>query len=170
MRTGDAGRGTTGPSWSRTLLPLLAVLVTLVAGGCQLIRQATQTSPWPPTPRIEVSLGIYSGRTDPSWTLTAAESAELRRLLSSLPTTIGEPPQGGLGYHGFVLTTADAGRTDQTLVAYRGAIADVGSGSRTYLVDEDRAVERYLLDTGRTYLSAGEVNAVETDLTATTAD
>ena len=96
-----------------------------------------------------VALGIYSGRPDPSWVLTEAESAELDRLLGSLPSTVGEPPQGGLGYHGFMLGPADPGQGDRTLVAYRGTIADLGSGSRAYLVDVDRSVERYLLETGR---------------------
>ena len=102
--------------------------------------------------------------------MTEAESAELDRLLGSLPSNVGDPPAGGLGYHGFFLAPADAGQAGQTLVAYRGTIADLGSGSRTYLVDVDRVVERFLLDTGRSHLTTLEVNVVETDLTTTPAD
>jgi len=115
-----------------------------------------------------VTLGIYSGRPDPTWALTEAESAELCRLVSALPSTIGDPPQGGLGYHGFFLVPADTGKAERTLVAYRGTVADLGEGSGTYLVDVDRTVERYLLETGRSHLSAGEVEAVETDLATIT--
>ncbi len=125
---------------------------------------ATFTQASPPSSTTTVSLGLYSGRPDPSWTLTAAQSVELGRLIDSLPSAVGEPPQGGLGYHGFSIDAADAGGADRMLVAYRGAIATPGLGSRRYRQDAARTVERYLLDTGRPYLSAGEIDAVETDL------
>lgn len=117
-----------------------------------------------PTGAVTVSLGISSGRPDPSWALSEAQTAELARLTLSLPTEVGRPTEGGLGYHGSYVAPADAGGDAWTLVAYRGAIARPGSGPRVYLVDADRAVERYLLDTGRPHLSAGEISAVDTDL------
>jgi len=128
---------------------------------------ATFTQASAPSSTTTVSLGLYSGRPDPSWTLTDAQSAELGRLIDSLPSAVGEPPQGGLGYHGFSIGAADAGGADRMLVAYRGAIATLGSGSGPYRQDAARTVERYLLDTGRPYLSAGEIDAVETDLSTT---
>ena len=170
MRTSqvtDAGLGAARPPWS---MALLAVLIAMVVGGCQLLRVVGtgESAPMsiPPGSITNVSLGIYSGLPDPTWALTEAESAELDRLLESLPSTIGDPPLGGLGYHGFVLAPADVGEADDTLVAYRGTISDLGSGSDTYKVDVDRTVERYLLDTGRPYLSADEIDVVEIDLAA----
>ena len=110
-----------------------AILGTFGFVPVPAVSPAPATSPAParsivPGSITNVSLGIYSGRPDPSWALSEAESAELSRLLASLPSTVGEPPQGGLGYHGFVLAPADAGRADRTLVAYRGTIDDLGSG------------------------------------------
>lgn len=152
------------PPWS---MALVALLLAAVAGGCQLIRGvglAEPTASIVPGPVTNVSLGIYSGRPDPSWSLTEQESAEFGRLLGSLPSTVGEPPEGGLGYHGFFLTPSSIGQPGWTLVAFRGAIAAPGSGSRPYLVDRDRTVERYLLDSGRSHLTAEEIEAVESDL------
>ena len=138
-----------------------ATLQLLDASG-QVV--ATFTPAPATSPSLAVSLGLYSGRPDPSWTLTDAQSAELTRLLGSLPSAFGDPAEGGLGYHGFYIVPGEAGRADRTLVAYRGAVADLGSGSRPYRLDAKRTVERYLLETGRPYLSATEVEAVETDL------
>lgn len=117
-----------------------------------------------PGAAVTVSLGIYSGRSDPSWSLSEAQTAELRRLVDALPPATGEPPEGGLGYHGFSIAAATGAGETWTLVAYRGAVARPRSGPRVYLVDTDRTVERYLLDTGRAHLSGAEVSAVDTDL------
>ena len=169
LRVSNASRRAALQPWS---MAVLAVLVAMLVCGCQLIRLVGSAESTPasivPGPITNVSLGIYSGRPDPSWSLTEDESAELGRLVGALPSTVGDPPHGGLGYHGFVLTTS-GGPADGTLVAYRGAIADLGSGPRTYLVDVDRTVERYLLKSGRSHLTTGEVDAVETDLATATA-
>jgi hypothetical protein len=117
---------------------------------------------------VSVSLGIYSGRPDPSWPLTETQTAELGRLSGSLPSAVGEPPEGGLGYHGFTVVVTTAGGQARTLVAFRGTLAAPGVGRRVYLVDAGRTVERYLLDTGRPFLSATEVDAVDADLATDT--
>jgi hypothetical protein len=165
VSSAGAGRNAAPPPW---LVALLAVLVTMLIGGCELIRAVGAVGSAPPSilpgPVTTVSLGIYSGRPDPSWSLTEEESAELGRLLGSLPSVIGDPPEGGLGYHGFVLTSKHDGHANRTLVAYRGAVAELGSGTRTYLADAQRTVERFLLESGRSHLAASEVDAVENDL------
>lgn len=104
---------------------------------------------------VQVTLGIYSGRADPAWVLTAEETAVLDRIIAALPTVAGEPPAGGLGYHGFGIT-----RSDGTWTAYLGTLAVPAGDMATYRVDEERLVERYLLDTGRPHLDDEEVAAV----------
>ncbi len=104
-----------------------------------------------PTGPVRVVLGIYSGRPDPAWTLTDEQAAALDRALARLPRAVGEPPSGGLGYHGFTIIRA-AG----TLVAYHGAIAAPGNGPRALLSDPARNVERFLLETGVTHLAPAE--------------
>jgi hypothetical protein len=147
-------------------LALTVVLLATLAAGCQLITIVERriVADDELGPFAAVSLGIYSGRPDPSWPLTESQSAHLDELLAALPSKSGSPPEGGLGYHGFSLIPADRGPYDRELVAYRGTVGPVGSTTASYLLDVDRVVERFLLETGRPHLSAEEVAVVEADL------
>jgi hypothetical protein len=73
------------------------------------------------TEEVRVVLGIYSGRPDPEWTLTAEQVAVLDAEIAALPDVNGTPPAGSLGYHGFTVT-----RPGSSFVAYRGAVAPPG--------------------------------------------
>lgn len=117
-----------------------------------------------PLPSVTVTLGIYSGRPDPSWTLTDVQVAALVGRLASLPATTGSAPHGGLGYQGFSIVVRQPGQPDQTLVAFRGAVTGPGDAPGTYRGDPQRTVESALLETGRSHLAATEITVVETDL------
>jgi hypothetical protein len=137
------------PSSSSTPSPSVGPAVTLPAGDS-----------------VTVSLGIYSGRPDPSWTLSGAQVAELRRLIDELPSGAGEPAAGGLGYHGFTIAVADAGGDPLPVVAYHGEIAAAGDGVRPTWYDAGGSVERFLLLTGRRSLDPEETRVVAGDLDA----
>jgi hypothetical protein len=109
----------------------------------------------PPSQSARVSLLIYSGRIDPSWALTADETAKLADVVSALPVVRGEVPQGGLGYHGFAVQF-DQQRDGSILIvtAYAKTIAPAGGG--TFWRDDNGVVERFLLETGRPSLTAAE--------------
>ena len=146
---------------------LLVVVATLGCGNSPAVSPAaTGTASAAPSTSITTSLGIYSGRPDPSWDLTDAQVAQVVNTIEALPVTAGTPPQGGLGYHGFTIVRRSPGQADETLVAYRGTVAPLGSGTRTYRVDQGRTVERLLLDLGRSTLNPTEVAAVEGDFAA----
>lgn len=117
-----------------------------------------------PLPSVNVTLGIYSGRPDPSWELSDVQVAALVGQLASLPVENGTPPQGGLGYHGFSILVEQAGVTGEVLVAYRGAVTGPGDAPGSYRADPQRTVETALLGTGRSHLAANEISAVEADL------
>jgi hypothetical protein len=51
---------------------------------------------------VTLELDIYSGRPNPRWDLTEAETAHLHELLRNLPQS-GEAVELKLGYRGFVL-------------------------------------------------------------------
>ncbi len=109
---------------------------------------------------VQVTLGLYSGRPDPAWTLTNAEAAALDVALAGLAAKVGEPPAGGLGYHGFTIE-----RPDGTLVAFGGAVAPPGSGGRAYRDDPGRTIERLLLETARPHVAGNELAEVMGALT-----
>lgn len=115
-------------------------------------------------PSVTVSLGIYSGRPDPSWTLTDVQVAALVGQLASMPVANGTAPPGGLGYHGFSIVLQRAGQADQTVVAYRGAVTGPGDAPGTYGADPRRTIESALLETGRSHLTATDISVVEADL------
>jgi len=175
----------------RSVVTLVALVALFALGGCgaawSLFTNPTATSPMAtipaatfptaapgptmavsrsPAAQVTVSLGIYSGRPDPSWALDDAQAIDVVEAIAALPMTTGTPPEGGLGYHGFTIVMHRAGQTDETLVAYRASVAPPGTGPRAYRADPGRTVERLLLDTGRAKLTAMEISVVGSDLTA----
>jgi len=142
------------------LLALLSLLSLAGCGGSGTPTPSPSATAVPgtgsPAGWARVTLGIYSGRPDPTWMLTDAEAADLETALAALPGAVGEPPVGGLGYHGF---TVD--RPGISLVAFDGAVAPPGQGGRAYLVDPARTIERLLLETARTHVTGNELAAVE---------
>jgi hypothetical protein len=137
----------------------------VVIGAC-----ASATPAPSPTPAVElpasitVTLGIFSGRVDPSWDLTQAEVAQVVTAIAALPVASGTPPEGGLGYRGFSLLLGYSDQADKTLTAYRGVVAPPSAGVRSVYLDDGRTIERMLLDLGRPRLEAAVVRAVEADL------
>ena len=136
---------------------MVVALLALTLAGCS--RTTTQA-------HVTATLGIYSGRPDPSWDLTDAEASLVVGAISALPVGVGEPPVGGLGYHGFTLVIQRAGMAEETVVVFRGTIAPPGVGRRQYRVDAGRTVERLVLDAGRAHLTAAEIAAVAAELSA----
>ena len=108
-----------------------------------------------------MTLGIYSGRPDPTWTLTGSEAAAVERAIEALPETAGTPPEGGLGYHGFTVTSLG-----RTFTAYLGTVWAGGGGPGVLRSDPGRTVERLLLELGRTHLAPAEIAEVERSLAA----
>lgn len=106
--------------------------------------------------QVRVTLGLYSGRPDPEWTLTPEQVAVLDAEVAMLPGASGTPPSGGLGYHGFTVA-----RPGSTVIAYLGTVAAPSDGDRPYRLDAGHVIERLLLETGRSHLAPAEVAEVE---------
>ena len=130
-----------------------AALVVIALGLLSASGPMIPTGSVPPAgpPVAVVTLGVYSGRPDPSWTLTLAEAATLDTMLAAMVEVTETPPVGGLGYHGFTITT-----TTSTVVAYRGAVAAPGEGPRGMKSDPTRSIERFLLETSQRHVTPDE--------------
>ena len=101
---------------------------------------------------LRVELEIYSGRVNPSWAIDADAAAEFRRRLAALPTAASAPDTAeALGYRGLRVTGRADGAAE--IVVARGGVTvrRAASASGTFR-DDGRALERWLLDTGRAAL------------------
>jgi len=105
--------------------------------------------------RVQVVLGLYSGVPDPTWTLTTEQANELATALAALTMVNESAPTGGLGYHGFTIVTAGG-----TLVAYAGKVMSADSEPPYVLDDPDGTIERILLATAATHVTAEEFRVV----------
>ncbi len=137
---------------SRKLIAPLCLAIVVLLVGCSSQSASLGTTQLSPT---SIELGIYSGRSDPQWQLTAQQSRTLDQLIAALPTRSGSLASGGLGYHGFTIV-----RSGSTQVAYQGTVAPVDPKSDIYRVDATFSVERFLLDTGRGVLNDVEIAEV----------
>ena len=108
---------------------------------------------------VTVTLGIYSGLPDPTWALTTEQASQLAGVMAKLTKVDGALPPGGLGYHGFSIVGPSG-----TFVAFEGLVTSMGTDPPYFLDDPDRAVERFLLETGRSLLKPEEVSEVESAL------
>lgn len=73
---------------------LLIILVVLCLNCSSKEKQTAMT----------VELDVFSGRPNPTWTLSEKESTELLNLLKSLPAAKESNEEDGLGYRGFILS------------------------------------------------------------------
>jgi hypothetical protein len=51
----------------------------------------------------QIELDVFSGRPNPTWSLTSAEADALETRLADLPRAAGPVPEGTLGYRGFIV-------------------------------------------------------------------
>jgi len=113
--------------------------------------------------RVEVELDVYSGMPNPTWILTDAEAGSLVRKVAALPRASAAELSGKLGYRGFIVRVTQG--ADTRLIHIHAGIVHISKGATTdYAGDADRALERWLLETGQSHLESDIVETVERDL------
>ncbi|WP_338765990.1 hypothetical protein V7968_41695 [Nocardia vulneris] len=105
---------------------------------------------------IRVELDIRSGRPNPQWRLSSGDEAQLHGLIAAAPRAADGGSENDSEYQGFLAQLSEA----ETLRVQRGVIEIERDGERTYRTDADRAVERWLLATGRASLEPCDYQAV----------
>lgn len=103
-------------------------------------------------PQVEVEVDIFSGRPNPVWSLPEPEAAAFLEKLSALPKASARTLSGNLGYRGLVVRVTK-GPGAQVLAIQEGAVHVEQGGRTAFLEDEGRALERWLLQTGKPFLS-----------------
>jgi hypothetical protein len=111
----------------------------------------------------EVELDIFSGVPNPTWSLTDAEADSFMKQLAALPRTAPRQLSGKLGYRGFIVQCMLG--TDAWLVRLQNGIVHISQGgTNTYADDEQRLLERWLLNTGKPHLKAELFEIAEKEL------
>ena len=108
--------------------------------------------------KVEVEVDLFSGRPNPVWTLPEAEAAVLLQKLDALPAAPARALSGDLGYRG-LLVRVTGGPRERRLSIQQGVIRVEEDETPAFLEDDGRALERWLLQTGRPFLS-GELFAL----------
>jgi hypothetical protein len=101
--------------------------------------------------RCEVELDIFSGMPNPTWTLTNAEADSFVKQLDALRRASARELSGNLGYRGFIVQCTQGANT-QLIRIQNGTVHISKGGMNVYAYDEDRELERWLLNTGRPHL------------------
>jgi hypothetical protein len=101
--------------------------------------------------RVEVEFDIYSGMPNPTWLLTDAEADSFVKRLAAAPRTSATELSGNLGYRGFIVQVTQGADT-QLVRIQTGAVHMMQGATTVYGNDVDRALERWLLDTGKPHL------------------
>lgn len=101
--------------------------------------------------RCEVELDIFSGMPNPAWILTDAEADGFVKQLAALSRTSARELSGNLGYRGFIVQCTQG--ADTQLIRVQKGIAHISKGvTNVHACDENRQLERWLLNTGRPHL------------------
>ena len=109
------------------------------------------------------TLDVFSGRPNPTWMLTPAQTHELQSRIKSLAFTLRtEPDVPDLGYRG--VSVSISGKESAEVSVARGAIIVTQGGSVAKFEDTDRQLERWLVHTGDRQLSPDLLRMVESEL------
>ena len=101
--------------------------------------------------RVEVELDIFSGMPNPTWVLSSDEADRFLKQLAAAPRTSARELSGNLGYRGFIVHVTQG--ADTKLVRVQHGVVQTSEGDTTvYARDENRDLERWLLQTGKPHL------------------
>ena len=110
--------------------------------------------------RVEVELDIFSGMPNPTWVLTNAKADSFVNKLAAMSRTSSTELSGNLGYRGFIVQVTQGANTQ--LIHIQTGIVHISIGAtNVYVNDEDRELERWLLNTGKSLLKKELFQIVE---------
>ena len=109
---------------------------------------------------VTVEIDIFSGMPNPEWTLSEPDAAVFLDKLSGLQRLEARPRSSKLGYRGMAVRTGTGGG----MYVQRGVIERNVGATTTFLLDPERSLERWLIGTGRKFLSPAVLEAIDADL------
>ncbi|WP_157574544.1 hypothetical protein [Nocardia jejuensis] len=112
-----------------------------------------------PRDLVEVELDLGSSRPNPQWWLDTRAARRLLVAVDAAPHADASRVENDPGYRGLVVSVSDG----RIIRIRRGTIevtGETGVAEPIRRADPDRALERWLLDTGRTMIGDPEYAAV----------
>jgi hypothetical protein len=105
------------------------------------------------TAPVSVTVSVFSGRKDPEFSLTVAtEQDQLRTLLrAAAPHRLAQAPviKSVLGYRGIIVKNPAGVIGIPPYIAVHKGVIEVRAEKVSFFVDQDRKLERLLLDQAR---------------------
>lgn len=117
---------------------------------------------------FNVTLDVFSGRPNPTWTLTKEQAILFLNNISQIKPTnenIQNYPEKILGYRGFIvdqITNKDLPL--KRFEIYNGAIKVLSNSSSYLLKDKDFQIEKWLLQTAYNHIDKDTFNFVKEDI------
>jgi hypothetical protein len=112
--------------------------------------------------KVEVELDIFSGRPNPTWTLSDADGRFFLKLLDKLATTSTREFSGNLGYRGFTVEVSNA--TEKERVRIQNGLVHVRAANKEiYYNDHARTLERWLFESGKPFLESKLLQVIESE-------
>lgn len=141
-------------------------LALLLAAGALTMNQPQRSQTAVRNNKVEeqakVTLNVFSGRRDPTWSLSKEQAESLLSIVKELPACDQRKFFDGLGYRGFQVTMSRPITERRSKVTvYRGRVRYDDGGNVKYLADEDRQIEQLLLKSGSPHLKPGLYKTIE---------
>lgn len=100
---------------------------------------------------MQVEVDVYSGRPNPVWDLSTQQSEEFLNRVRALPKRESDGAlNDGLGYRGLKVTGSELSQEGYKEIVISNRIVAVQDENKSQqFTDENRALERWLLQTGK---------------------
>ena len=123
-------------------------------------------APVPARWTAQVELDVFSGRPNPSWALSDAETDTFMLMAAALSPTAEQAYPGRLGYRGLGVTLRAASGGEVIWRVWDHVAQRTSGATSAYYADPEQALQKWLLQAGKPYLPADLFESVQVDMTA----
>ncbi len=114
--------------------------------------------------RVGVELGILSGNPSPTWILSDSEGVFFLERLTMLPKASAKELSTNLGYRGFIVRVTNG--TEKSFVRIQnGTVLLSQDDISVFYSDQNRDLERWLLNSSKSFLKSELFKIVEGEFT-----
>ncbi len=149
---------------SLVLLNIIALSISIIGCVTAVVKPTDMTHSDPPGvagQKAQVELDIFSGRSNPSWTLSRKDSEILARMIEKLPPLERTTMFSGLGYRGFIVRFQNPRMTGDEIRVYKRVVK---IGRDKFLKDTERSVESWLAERARSVLNQNEYEQLKREI------